>query len=593
MEDDSRLGTPAVGAPVVADVLARTEGMGHGSARARSIREFLSDGSLARLCDALSHLLGVSVDLRDESGRRIVPGDGPGEVNGGEAGGGAGGGAPWRVLDSVEPIQPGSHEVPLRLGADLIGALVLGPGPLRVHEDGWAEAARALSNVGAAVSELCRDDEELRHRVKEIGALYRLSGLLVQARGVGPILRVALESALEALGLDRGNVVLFPDSAEGVAPTEDEEDLHHVASIGLSDAWIDSPSPLSKGREFDRMALRGEVVVSDDLRSDARVLIPEQVRTEGVRSFISAGLVVRERPIGLIRLYGDAPRQFSEWDRRLIRSIGNQAAAAVDQARLMRVEDHEKQVQRQLAIASDVQRRMMPRSLPSAPGLDIAARYEPSLELGGDFYDVFELGNQIGMVVGDVVGKGIAAALLMSHVRATLRAHVQDVYHIDEVMRKVNRALCRDTLESEFASAWYAVVDPQSLRLTYVSAGHEPPFVVRERGSGGPEVVELRSGGLVLGIDPSENYERTVFDLERGDVVVSYTDGLMDVRNFAGEKLGRRKLEEAVREFVARSERGAVTAAAVLEHLMWTVRQFAGLMPRPDDITIVVLRVVR
>lgn len=584
MADDLQPGAPGVDA--IEASIRRSADMPRAAERRRSIREFLSDGSLARLCHALSQLLGVGVELRDESGHPIVPGEGA---------------KPWRVLDSVAPPPEGSHEVPLRLDDSPIGSLVLVPGTLRLQPDAWNQASTALSHVGAAVSELCKDDEELRHRVKEIGALYRLSGLLVQARGVEQILHIALESALQALGLDCGNVVLFPENAEGVAD-ESEEDLRHIAAVGLSEEWIHSPHPLSKGREFDRLALRGEVVTSPDLLEDDRVLIPEQVRGEGVRSFISAGLVVRGRPIGVIRLYGKSPHGFNEWEKRLIRSIGHQAAAAVDQARLMRVEDHEKKVQRQLAIAIDVQRRMLPRSLPTAPGLDIAAKYEPSLELGGDFYDVFELGTQIGMVVGDVVGKGIAAALLMSHVRATLRAHVQDVYHIDEVMRRVNRALCRDTLESEFASAWYGVVDPQSLRLTYASAGHEPTFVVRRKdGSGPPEIIELRGGGLVLGIDPTEPYERTVFDLKRGDIVVAYTDGLMDTRNFAGEKLGRKKLEESVREFVAREGGGSgvqsggagtgVTAARVMEHIMWTVRQFAGLMPKPDDITIVVLRV--
>lgn len=576
----------------------------------RSIREFLTDGSLARLCEELSSLLGVGVQLRDETGSLIVPGDGE---------------AAWRVLEEPAPIPEGSEQVEIRLGNSRIGVIVMLPGEPQLRSDARAQAAQALTHVAAAVSELCNDDEELRHRVREISALYRLSGLLVQARGVEQILQVALESALDALGLDAGNVVLLPEDSEGVA-SESEHDLRHVAAVGLSDEWIQSPLALSRHREFDRLALRGEVVTSEDLLADERVAIPEQVRAEGVVAFINAGLVVRGRPIGVIRLYGRRSRTFTEWDKRLIRSIGHQAAAAVDQARLMRVEDHEKQVQRQLAIARDVQRRMLPPSLPRAPGLDLAARYEPSLELGGDFYDVFELGNQIGMVVGDVVGKGIAAALLMSHVRATLRAHVQDVYHIDEVMRRVNRALCRDTLESEFTSAWYGVVDPQSLRLTYVSAGHEPPFVVRRNSAGVPEVIELRGGGLVLGIDPTETYERNVFELRRGDVVVAYTDGLMDTRNFAGQTLGRRRLEEAVRELVAGSGRSAESAAAganaarrdglarrddaprgsdaraagpreeitaqrVIEHLMWTVRQFAGLMPKPDDITIVALKV--
>jgi sigma-B regulation protein RsbU (phosphoserine phosphatase) len=543
----------------------------------RSIREFLSDGSLTRLCAELSDLLTVDVQLLDEKGHRILPAEGESR---------------WRAEEHASDLPPDATQIDLRLGNERIGQIVLMPGEPTLGPRAREQAARALTLVGEAVSELCRDDEDLRHRVKEIGALYQLSGLLVQARGVEQILQVALEAALEALGLDAGNVVLLPDASEGVA-SESEEDLRHISWRGLSDAWINSPLPLSRHREFDVLALKGEVVTSENLLKDERVLIQKQVRAERVASFINAGLVVRGRPIGVIRLYGRSPRTFTEWDKRLIRSIGQQAAAAVDQARLMRVEDHEKQVQRQLALAKDVQGRMLPRSLPALPALDIAAKYEPSLELGGDFYDVFELGGQVGIVVGDVVGKGIAAALLMSHVRATLRAHVQDVYHIDEVMRRVNRALCRDTLESEFTSAWYGVVDPASLRLTYVSAGHEPPFVIRRHADNPtPEVIELRGGGLVLGIDPTERYERTIYDLKPGDIVVTYTDGLMDTRNFAGDKLGRKKLEEAVQDLVAREgdQPGGVSAQRVIDHLMWTIRQFAGLMPKPDDITIVVLR---
>src|SRR5207253_10190817 len=103
----------------------------------------------------------------------------------------------------------------------------------------------------------------------------------------------------------------------------------------------------------------------------------------------------------------------------------------------------------------------------------------PWLELGGDCYDFMELGGSLGVAIGDVVGKGIAAALLMSAVRSSLRAHVEDIYHIDVVMGKVNAALCRDTLDNEFATLWYGVVDREKMRVTYCSGGHEPVVVFR------------------------------------------------------------------------------------------------------------------
>src|SRR5262249_15780634 len=128
-------------------------------------------------------------------------------------------------------------------------------------------------------------------------------------------------------------------------------------------------------------------------------------------------------------------------------------------------------------------------------------------------------------------------------------AHVQEVYDLDEVVSRVNQALWSDTRENEFASLWYGVIDPAKLRLTYCSAGHEPPFVVhRPKGRAPTEANgwELSVGGMVVGIDPSQRYQRAVFDLKPRDVIVAYTDGLCDTTNFGGERFGKKRLRAAV-----------------------------------------------
>ena len=179
----------------------------------------------------------------------------------------------------------------------------------------------------------------------------------------------------------------------------------------------------------------------------------------------------------------------------------------------------------------------------------------------------------------------------MSAVRASLRAHTQGVYDLDEVISRVNIALCRDTLDNEFATLWYGVLDPVRLRLTYCSAGHEPPMIFRvpdHRPPGPADVDELAIGGMVVGIDRSQRYQRAVYDMHSGDVLVAYTDGVPDAINFDRQKFGKKRLRACILEFLATKPKA--TASDIAEHIHWSLRQFAGLAPKPDDETIVVVR---
>lgn len=537
-----------------------------------SIVDFLTDGSLAALCEELSRLTGLKVELRDPQNRVVVAKQ-PGE---------------WGVTSpAADPV----ISVPLTLGGQRIGAFTVGAGEPCLSTDARARLESVLALLSRTASEIVQHELTLRHRVKEVAALARMSSLLVRATGPERVLEVALDQALDVLGLDAGSIVLFRENPDG-GISELEEDVTLKASRGLSKEWLDNPRPLSKDRLFDRMAMAGKMTVSEDLGTDDRVLLREESAAEGLRAALHAGLLFNDRPLGVIRLYSRTPRPFSEEDKRTLASLAQQAAAALEQSRLMEIEKEEGRTQRQLQLAADVQRRMLPRGVPTIKSLDVAARYVPTLELGGDFYDFIELSGHLGVTIGDVVGKGVAAALLMASVRASLRAHTREVYDIDEVVARVNEALCRDTRDNEFASLWYGVIDPVKLRLTYSSAGHEPPIVVRVPGHRAPthaDMDELHAGGMVVGIDPSQRYQRAVFDLRPRDLIVAYTDGVTDAINFSGERFGKARVREAILACL-REDKDA-PANAVVERVLWEIRQFAGLTPRNDDKTILAVRV--
>ncbi|VAX41227.1 Serine phosphatase RsbU, regulator of sigma subunit [hydrothermal vent metagenome] len=525
-----------------------------------TLRSFLTDGSLAQMCAELGRITETVIEVRDERDR-LVSADADG----------------WRIGEEGEGLAPHAREVtvPLIIGHTQIGSLVAGAGgqPLK----------HFLALISQTAVEWCHGFLELRHAIDELGVLIELSSLLVGTEDNTQMVEEALDSVLRVLDLDAGSVVMLSEDADGIV-SEDERDVRLHAARGLSEAWLQNPESLSQDRTFDRLALAGEVVSIEDLLEDDRVRNDAQVRDERVRGFMCAGLVFRGKPIGVIRVYSREPRVFSELDKRLLRSIAQQAAAAVQQARLIRNSRRDREMERQVRLAADVQRRMLPRCLPDDPRVETAAHYQPSFDLGGDFYDLFEVEGKIAIAAGDVVGKGVPAAMLMSLVRTSFRAHAERGLPPHEVLTRVNHDLCRDSMESEFATMWYGLLDPETGVLDWSTAGHEPPLIVREDG----RCEELSIGGLVVGINPNATYTAERDRLAPGESLIVYTDGVTDVMSFEAQRFGKDRLRTLVAHL--REQGHADSAHEVLGSILRELRQFGGLTVRPDDTTLVVVR---
>jgi serine phosphatase RsbU (regulator of sigma subunit) len=433
-------------------------------------------------------------------------------------------------------------------------------------------AVQFLFLLANAIARLCYQEFQLRQRVDELTTVYNVTMLLADSRDLQQVLQRTVELVTEVMGAKASSLRLID---------QENDELVVKATHNLSPEYLNKgPIRLSKA-EIDRVALspKGYEYVRS-MAHDPRVQYPQESQREGVVSMLSAGMRYKGKPIGALRVYTDEEQVFPQIKIDLAKAIAAQAAAAIENARLIQESIESERLEKQVAMAADVQQRMIPQSPPQIPGLDLASVYIPCYELGGDFFDFMPLPDaNLGLVVADVSGKGVPASLIMASVRAYLRAEVDSIYYLYEIMKRVNRMLVRDTKPSEFVTLLYGVLDSRNRRLTYCNAGHPPGLLLRDG-----RVSELDSPNMVLGIDPDQEFRQSILQLQPGDSLLLYTDGLADAMNFQGETFGRERILNAF-------AKGGPSAEAISQNILWDLRRFVGLTKRTDDVTMIVARV--
>ena len=419
-------------------------------------------------------------------------------------------------------------------------------------------AEQILSELGDKVRTIVETQPLLitvTHRIAESLHVPRVAALV---DGSGPY-RTAY-----ALGYAEPPKVVFGESAATVRQLAEAREPTRV--------YLDDP---------DSWLYRRPGVTDEERRQleqlGAELLLPLSAQ-DHLLGFMSLGQKRSEAP-------------YSSSDLRLLKSVAAQTGLALENSRLAATVAREvaqrEKLNREVEIAREVQQRLFPQKLPAIRGLDYAGACRPALGVGGDYYDFLALPDGcLGIALGDVSGKGIAAALMMATLQASLRSEaMRGSDDLGRMIASVNRLVFEASTANRYATFFYAQYDPRGRTLDYVNAGHNPPMLFR-RSADGSRVMRLEAGGTVIGLLESFPFQQARVTLEPGDLLVVYTDGVSEAMNPQDEEWG----EDRMQETIERCQN--LAAAATLEYVMAGADTFAAGAPQHDDMTLVVARIL-
>ncbi len=417
----------------------------------------------------------------------------------------------------------------------------------------------------------CLNEARLDVAAEELALLGDIGELLSGEQDLQTVLDHIVERTARVMNLKYCSLRLYD-------PATDK--LTVRAGYNVSERYHDELTLLRSENPIDDQALRGELVYIEDARTDPRVRFDEAKRLNVVSGLV-AGMIYRGEPVGVLRVYADHRKRFRSQQRKLLRAVAAQAAVAVVNSRLFSERLRSALLERQLKTAGAVQERMTRQPPPEHPRVQSARVFEPSSHVGGDFCDIFALSDgRLAAVVGDVVGHGMPAALLMASARAALRSAARYCSDLGRLAAQLNAHILAETASSEFVTMLLVTVDARGRELRFVNAGHEPLILLRER-----RIRQPGAGDLPLGIEPGETYHEHVLALSPGDFVLLYTDGLIEAANYDEEMFGRGRLAKALREVDTGNPDFALGA------ILWEVKRFTGLAEQSDDITMVGLKI--
>jgi phosphoserine phosphatase RsbU/P len=421
-----------------------------------------------------------------------------------------------------------------------------------------------------AFASLYEQNARLRRAVEELSLLNELASEISATFDLDTIMQRVVQRSLAATGAEQGVITIidrkqpgavFRTLVRGHSDSDRADALHPPESLV---GWM--------------QLYRAPLVINDVHPRDRQPVIrfPRSVRT-----VLSVPLMVRGEITGLLTLYNKPGEGFLQDDERLIAIIASQSAHVIENARLLEEEKSHLRVKEELRLARRMQETLLPASAPDVPGYDIAGTSIPALEVGGDYFDFVGMDDgRLAIAVGDVVGKGLPAALLMANLQATLRGQLAATASLAECMACVNEQLFRTTRRETFVTLFVGILDPQTHLFEFANAGHNRPLIHRADGS----IEELSLGGLVLGVRAGTEYEVGSTDLAPGEVLLTYSDGLTEARDGKRAEFEEDRLYSALRSAYPRN------AADILNSLNKAVERHVGSADPTDDITMIILK---
>ena len=406
-----------------------------------------------------------------------------------------------------------------------------------------------------------------------LGLISKVGVALLGSSGVSDTLNQVATLVFEAVPADRC-VIMLRDG------TDPEEMKIMVARDRGSEEQLQEVR-ISR-TVMDEVLKNGKSVLTADAQHDPR-FASQTIALQGIRSVLAVPLSVDERNVfGLI--YADSPTwetTFTEEHLNILTTLASVASIRVENATLLEERFQRERMERELELATEIQQRFQPSAPPQIEGYEFQGISFSCYEIGGDYYDFIPRPDgKMVVALGDVSGKGTAAALLMSSLHAAMHAQVVGDSSLEETIVSVNEYLAENTPANRFVTLFAAELDLATGKFVYINAGHNPPLVGRNDGT----VSQLGSGGLPLGIMSGAQYEGGELQLDRGEALVVYSDGVSEAVNPKEEEFGIDRLTEVVRKNLGAS------AAGIRDKVESALSTFTETAPANDDITLVIVK---
>jgi serine phosphatase RsbU (regulator of sigma subunit) len=439
-------------------------------------------------------------------------------------------------------------------------------------EDGRPPGDTSLFSASALLTRTettAHGEAALREQAGRLRLLNDVHRVLAGPISVQALLDLILERAFEVLKADEGVVLLKQPDGQFVR--------------AASRRKPDTPGELVHSRRLVReVTEKGMAALVLDVDTDARFAASESLFGAGVRSIVAAPLLDAEGCLGMIALHSrSGARGFTEHDLELLVAFAAAAALRLRNLELAEEAAERRVIDKELALAREIQMGMLPKSFPSREEVEIAADLRPATMVGGDLYDVHAEGDRLFFLIGDVSGKGVGAALFMAVTRTLFHAIVQVERSLQEAIERLNRELSRDNERVMFVTAFAGCLDLRHGALEYVNAGHNPPFRL---GADGTVSVLPRAAAPALGVVLDQTYPVERLELAAGEGLYLFTDGVTEALDPQGEAFSEARLLACLREYAQEP------VAVVVRRSLAAVSEFVAQAAPFDDLTVLALR---
>ncbi len=430
-----------------------------------------------------------------------------------------------------------------------------------------------IDQLSKKLTQLEEENRRLRIGIEELSILNEISIAISSTLSLERVIDLIIHKCIKHLHVEQGAVMLLDKHDPGkpfhtmVRKADDSSKfLPYRMDTQLTGWMLKNRQPL----------------LVNDLKNDSRFIKPKDVDLP-VQSLLSVPLILKGEMIGLLTAFNKKHVSgFTTEDQRLLSIIASQSTQVIENARLYEEEQNLFRIQEEMRLATEIQKILLPKDYPHFEGYDIAGQSIPAKDVGGDYYDFIKVDeSRLAICLGDVSGKGMPAALLMSNLQATLRGQTMMLESgPKECIGRSNQLIFRSTDLDKFATLFYGIIDNKSNHLIYTNAGHDIPFLLR----GDRECSRLTTGGIVVGFVEKYSYDQDRVSFNTGDLLLLYSDGLTEAMNVDEEEFGEQRLYEVVQK------NRDLSAAELIQVIMKNVFDFSSESTQMDDMTVVVVK---